>query len=201
MELEEMKTLWSNLSKEVDQQKILTDSLIVEMTKERFKSKLNKIAIPEVIGTIICFAMALFIIINLNKMDTWYLKASGLFTISYLIVLPILSLQTVYKMKHINVGQQNYKETLLNYTKYKKRYILIQKSSIFFSILLVITSLPVSGKILSGKDIFLQNNVWYWYVPLMLIFLYFFYSWALNCLASITNSAEDLLKDIENTSK
>lgn len=201
MELEEMKSLWSNLSKEVEQQKILTDNLIMEMTKERFTSKMDKIAIPEIVGTLICFAMALFIIVNLNKLDTWYLMACGVFTVAYLILLPILSLQTLYKMRNINVSEHSYKGALINFAKYKKRYMVIQKSSVFFSILLLITTLPVSGKILSGKDIFMQNSVWYWYVPLMLVFLFFFYRWALKCLGSITNSAEGLLKDLENNIK
>lgn len=199
MELEEMKLLWSDLSKEVEQQKILTDNLIIEMTKERYKAKLNRIALPETIGSIICFAFALFIILNITKLEPWYLMACGLFTIVYLIALPILSLQTIYKMKHIDTSNHNFKEVLLSYAKYKKNYLLIQKASIFFSILLVITSLPVSGKILSNKDIFTQNNIWYWYVPLMLVFLFFFYKWALKCYTNISNSAESLLMELEKS--
>ena len=201
MELEEMKLHWTNLSKEVEQQKILTDNIIMEMTKERYVSKLSKITVPETLGAIICFAFALFIMINITKLEPWYLMACGIFTIIYLISLPILSLRTIYKMKNINNTEHNFKETLLNYAKYKKRYLLIQNSSIFFSLLLLVTSLPVSGKILSNKNLFMQNNVWYWYIPLMVVLLFFFYKWGLKCYTNITNSAESLLKDLEKNSR
>lgn len=201
MELEEMKSLWNSLSKEVEQQQILTDNLIIEMTKERFKSKLSKIAVFEKIGSVVCFTTALFILVNFAKLDTWYFIACGIFTILYLIFLPILSMQSLYKMKNISFSDNNYKETLISYSRGKRSYMLIQKSSIFFSFLLVFTSLPLMGKIISNKDIFLQSKIWYVYLPIMIIFLYFFSKWAIDCVDNITQSGEDLLKDLENDSK
>ncbi|MDY7395019.1 hypothetical protein UMM65_07185 [Aureibaculum sp. 2210JD6-5] len=201
MELEEMKSLWTNLSKEVEQQKILTDNLIMEMTKERFNSKLSKIAIPETIGAIMCIAFALFILINFNKLDTWYFITCGIFTVLYLILLPILSMQSLYKMKNISLDNKDYKETLMIYSRNKNRYMLIQKSSIYFSLLLIFTSMPLAGKIFNNKDIFLNSTIWYIYLPIMILFLFLFSRWAIKCVGNITQSGEELLNDLEKNSK
>ena len=58
MEFEEMKFLWEEMSGKIEQQKKLTDSLIIKMTKSDYKNKLMKIFIPEMIGSLICFADA-----------------------------------------------------------------------------------------------------------------------------------------------
>ena len=200
MELEEMKSLWSNLSKEVEQQKILTDNLIIEMTKERINSKLNKIALPEMIGALVCLAGALFILVNFSKLDTWYFITCGVFTISYLILLPIISLNSLFKMKNVSLDDTNYKQTLIKFSRNKKRYMMIQKSSIYFSLLLVFTAMPLAGKIINNKDIFIESNIWYIYLPIMLVFLFFFSRWGIKCVNNVTQSSEDLLKDLEKTS-
>ena len=62
MEFEEMKSLWEEMSGKIEQQKKLTDSLIIKMTKSDYKNKIMKIFIPELIGALICFANALYIL-------------------------------------------------------------------------------------------------------------------------------------------
>ncbi|RKM87681.1 hypothetical protein D7036_24890, partial [Aquimarina sp. BL5] len=59
MELEEMKEVWSEISGQLEKQKKLTDKMIIMMTQEQYRKKWNKIAYPEILGTIICFGMAL----------------------------------------------------------------------------------------------------------------------------------------------
>ncbi len=41
MELEEMKTLWEEMSLKVEKQQIVTDQLIMEMTQQKYKNKFN----------------------------------------------------------------------------------------------------------------------------------------------------------------
>ena len=38
-----MKSLWNDMSQKVDQQKVLTDKLIIDMTQERYENKLRQI--------------------------------------------------------------------------------------------------------------------------------------------------------------
>ena len=70
MELEELRNEWQEMSKEIEKQKILTDKLIIDMTQKKYKNKLNSISIPETIGTVICFAAAIYIFINFSHLGS-----------------------------------------------------------------------------------------------------------------------------------
>ena len=197
MELEEMKTLWEEMSKEMEKQKILTNKLIIKMTQERYNSRLRKISVPETVGAVICFTIVLFIIFNFGKLDTWYLMVGGIFIITYLLVLPVFVLKSIYKMQNINVSKKNFKQTLIDFTQGKKRFFLIQKIGIYLNFILIIISLPVAGKLMDGKDIFMDSNVWFWYIPVMVLFLILFSRWGYRHYSKTTTSAENLLKELE----
>ena len=197
MELEEMKILWEEMSQDLEQQKNLTDKIIIDMTNERFKNKMRSISGPETMGAIICLGTALYLAINFGKLDTWYLLLSGVFTLGFLTLLPFFSLRSIYKMRHINLADGNVKQTLLNFSKAKSQFLLIQKLGVIFSFVLVITSLPVASKIMNDTDIFTKPEVLFWYIPAGFIFLFFFGRWGYNCYVGITNSAENLLKELE----
>ena len=89
MDLEEIQTIWSEMSDQLEQQKKLTNELIMKMTQERYRTKFDKITFYESIGAVICFLAAIYFLVNINKLDTWYLLACGIFTIAFLILLPI----------------------------------------------------------------------------------------------------------------
>ena len=197
MELDEMKLLWEEMSQDLDNQKKLTDKIIIEMTNERYLNKMRSISGPETIGGIVCFGMALFLLFNFGKLDTWYLILSGVFTLGFLTLLPFFSLRSIYIMRHINMADGNMKETLLDFSKARNQFLLIQRLGVILSFVLVITSLPVASKILNGTDIFTKPAVLSWYIPAGFIFLFFFGRWGYNCYVNITNSAENLLKELE----
>ena len=89
MELEELQSAWTKMSDELDQQKKLTNKIILDMTKQKYQNKFTTITKYESLGALVCFAIALFVIFNFNKLDTWYLQACGAFTLLFLIVLPV----------------------------------------------------------------------------------------------------------------
>ena len=135
MELEELRNEWQEMSKEIEKQKILTDKLIIDMTQKKYKNKLNSISIPETIGTVICFAAAIYIFINFSLLDSWYMQLSGIFTALFCIVLPILSLKSIFGMQKINISTSNYKQSLERFALNKKRFALIQKVSFYLNLI------------------------------------------------------------------
>ncbi len=197
MELDEMKNQWDVMSKEIEKQKLLTDKLIMDMTQERYNNKLRSISIPETLGTIICFATAIYIIMNLSKLDTWYLLFSGIFMAAFCVVLPILSLKSIKGMQQINIKKDSYKQALLKFAKSRKQFMYVQKVSFYLSFILMVVSLPVAGKLMKNKDLFLESKGWLWYLPLGLIFLYFFSKWLFKRYKRTTGIAENLLKELE----
>jgi len=200
MELEEMQATWSQMSDRLDNQKKLTDKLIMKMTKERYKNKIGILSKYEGMGAVICFIAAILLILRFSELNTWYLLASGIFTVCYLIVLPVVVLRSINSMKNIDLTNNTYKETLIAYAKKKKRFLLTQKVGIYLNFILLAVSLPVVVKVFKGKDIFITNiNLMYWYIPIMTVFLILFSIWGYGKYKKVTASATYIMEELEDT--
>jgi len=197
MELEELKNEWQEMSKEIENQKILTDKLIIDMTQEKFNKRLSSISIPESVGAIICAFMALYIIFNFYKLDIWYLEVCGALSIAYLILLPFYVLKSIKGMKKINIAVNSLKQTILDFSKRKNQFWFAQRIGFYLNFLFIIAILPVFGKLFKDKDLFLSAKLWYWYIPAMFVFLIVFSIWGLKHYKKATTDAENLLKDLE----
>lgn len=198
MKLEEMQEIWSEMSHQIEEQKTITNDLIMKMTKNQYHRKFDKLTFYESIGSVICFIMAIFILINFKDLNTWYLFSSGLFTVVFLIVLPILTLGSIGRLKRIDVSRSNLKEMIIKYKKYKGQLLLIQRLGIYLSFLLMFTVLPVFSKIMKGKDLFIENHsLLLVYMLVMSVFLLLFSRWGYKCYQNITKSAEDVLKELD----
>ncbi|MGB5370224.1 MAG: hypothetical protein WBN18_07320 [Flavobacteriaceae bacterium] len=197
MELEEIQATWAQMGEKLEHQKKLTDKIILQMTQQRYRAKFSKISIYESIGAAICYVMAFYILVHFGKLDTWYLVLSGIFTVLFLFILPFLVLRSLVNLQGINVANSNYKETLVNFTKAKDRLLWLQRLGIYLNFLLLFSILPVFGKIMGNKDIFMTDSTWVWYVIGMGIFLVFFSKWGYGCYKSITKTAENILQEME----
>ncbi len=93
MDIEELQTTWTQMSEELEKQKKLTNEIILKMTQQEYKSRLDKVTIPEKLGTLVSYAAAIFILFNFNALDTVLLKTCGFITLVIIIVLPYLSLK------------------------------------------------------------------------------------------------------------
>jgi hypothetical protein len=197
MELEEMKSLWEDMSQKVDQQKILTDELILDLTKERFENRMRSISVPETLSAFICFTAVIYLISNFNLLDVWYLQLTGVLTIIACIVLPILSLKSIKRMKAIDISKSTYKESLFNYAKDKARFMKLQKISFYTSFIVLILAVISFGKIMKGIDIFTMTEKLNWLVPSGIGILYIFSQWVLKKYKTATDSAHNILKELK----
>ena len=195
MELEEMKNLWQEMSAEVEKQKKLTDSLIIKMTQMHYKNKLNKILIPEAAGTLIAFAAAIFILTNIEKLNTPLLLGCGIISVLVLVLMPILSINSVLRMKYLNVSANNYKESLLEYSEAKMRFVSIQKLSFVFGSILMVTILPVMCQLVGKPYALKTNEIWYSYV-IAFPFFFWFARWVFKCYVKSAVGAENILKEL-----
>lgn len=199
MEIEEIQATWSQLSNELERQKKLTNKIILNMTQERYSNKFRTISLYESIGAIICFAVSIYILFNFNELDTWYLMACGIITLAFLLVMPVLVLKALKRIKNIKIQENSYKETLVNYERAKKNLLVLQQFGIYASFPLMIVVAAVFSKIGSGEDFFMIAHEMPVYVAIgvAVIFLYFFTRWGYKCYKGITNSAEEILKELE----
>lgn len=199
MELEEIKTLWGEMSAELEKQKKLASSLIISITEAGYQKKINRIMIPEIIGSLICIAAMLFIVVNFSELNTWYLQACGIITVLILIVLPILSIKAIAGLRSVDIMHHNYRQSLTAYAKGKKQFVWMQKLGFMLGAVLLLVLLPVVGQLMDGKDLFKITRIWLWYC----IAFPFFYSlskWIFKSYMKTVDDAENLLKDLATDS-
>lgn len=198
MEIEELKNTWQQMSSQIEKQKELNNKMILDMTKLKFSNKIKTIANFEGLGAIILFITLCYFIFNIKAFDTLPLQICAFVSISIMTILPILSLSTIYRMNSINLSNTNQKSTLIEFTKRRSQFLLVQKWGIGLSAIFMFTIMPLAMKLGSGKDFFADgNNNILWFAPIGIILLLLFARWGYNCYSKITNDAANLLNDLE----
>ena len=196
MDLDEMKALWQDMSSKLEQQQKLTDKIIIKMTQDKYRDKIGRISLREIPGSIFCFIVAAYLLFYFGDLSTWYLQVCGAFTIAFYLIIPLLSLNAIAKMRGINISENTYNQTLLEFTQARSHFLFVQKLALGLGFVLVFASLPVFANIISGKDMFLDPSSWIW-IAIMLVFLFFFGRWGYGHYERITNKAESILKEME----
>ncbi|MBP6025142.1 hypothetical protein [Ferruginibacter sp.] len=198
MELDELKSSWETLSRKMEKQQQLNAKLIEQMTNQNYKHRLNNIARPEFIGSIICFIFAIALVYNFNTLNTLLLQICGGFSILFLILLPLLSLRSIRGLQTINMTLSTYKNTLKEFAIQKIRFQKIQKLNVFLSFIFIISFAPVSVKLIAGKDISQNITLWLTVLPANVIVLFFVSRWVLKHYNNTLKKAEELLTEIES---
>lgn len=196
MELHEMQAAWQQMSKKIEKQQQLTDHLIMEMTQQKYKAKYQKLNTFETVGGVICYIFATYLLLNFDKLDTWYLQACGIFGIAILVVLPLLTLSAIAGLQKLSLTDKTQKVLLQEFAKRKKRFMNLQQLSLAVTPLFMVVALPIMSKILNGKDLFVESDILFWYIPIGAVLLFFFYRWVFKCYRSINASAAKTLEEL-----
>ncbi len=199
MDIEELQATWTQMGEELDKQKRLTSEIIMKMTQKEYKSRLDKIMIPEKLGTLVSYAAAIFILSKFNVLDTVLLQVCGFVTLVILIVLPYLSLRYLKRMRNLDIANISYKDGIVAFTKSKRQFQKLLRVSAYLGFVLMLIILPVTTKLFNGEDIFAQgqDNSWLWYLPLGIGFYYFFTRKVISSYSGTIKKAGDLLKELE----
>ena len=197
MELEELQSVWSEMSMQLENQKKLTHKLIMDMTQEKYNRKFQKFVHYEGLGAIVCIGAAIWLLLNLHRLDTWYFMAMGLLALAFLVGLPVLVLLALRNIKNIRLADGTYSQTLLAYARAKNKLLYVQRLGIRLGYIFALISLPLSAKLMNDKDVFQEGLAWLWFLPAFLLFIFLFSRWGYRCYVGATNSAEQLLRDLE----
>jgi hypothetical protein len=195
MQLEEMKELWSQLNAEVEKQKIITHTLVTGIARSRYRHKLNTIFVPEAAGALVCLALLVYTLINVQQLTPWYLLVCGITSIITLLLLCIASITGMRALRAVNVAGQNCKQVLAAYAHGKQRFVLMQRISFYLSAVLLVACMPVMGKLMAGKDFFKQTSLWVFYAIAFPVF-YGLAHWVFKKYKKIVTDAEGVLKDL-----
>jgi hypothetical protein len=197
MELEEMKSLWTEMSASIEKQQKTSDALLLQMTKGNYRRKLNKIWIPEAVGIFVCFIALIYLLFNFHQLNTWYLLSCGVVSAIILVLLSSLSARAVYKLHDLDISASSYKETLLAYSKAKIEFVWVQKLNFLLGSILMLTILPLMAQLIAGVDLFKATRLWYWYI-IGFPFFYYFAVWVFKSYVKITNEAGNILKELQD---
>ena len=196
MELDDYKNTWDEMGEKVEEKQIFNPKLLNKMSKSKFDSKLKKIAIPEIIASIICFGSAIYIGFQFNVLNTVLFKFVGVALILLFILLPAISLHSVQQLyKSVDINK-SYADTLKEFAVQKMKFYKLQKLNIALSYpllaLLMILITKLFGKHTNDENAyFMIFGFCFGYVVLL-----FFSEWVFKKYNRIIRQTEDLLNEL-----
>ena len=195
MELDDLKSIWQNEGN-ANTQNNLTTLIIDKMTQEKYRSKIKKITLPEIIGSSICVTAAGFIALNFNKLDTIALQAVG---VASIIILLIISVLSVLSLQRLNVRKdltKPYAEILKIFAAQKIAFYKLQKINIILCYLLMVTIIVLLPKLFGGKDITEYKYFWLFAFSTGYIFLLLLSKFVSKFYKKTLQQSEELLREL-----
>lgn len=197
MELEELKSKWVAMSRRVEDQEYKTNQLLEKMTREKYKSRINKIGNSEYFGTIICYIGAAYLIMNFTKLEDTLMQIFAIISIGLLFVLPVISLKSLRALKNVNVASKTYLQAIEDFAKRKVRFQRLQKLNVSLALFLMLVAIPVLSEI-QGKDFAQVPNFWTLVFPISIAAFLVFAMWVLKYYNNVLLETEKILTDINN---
>ncbi len=195
MEIKELKEIWNDMNEPILQQQKLNSNIIMEMTKQRYHQRIQSISDKEKIGAVLCFIIVGFLVYILKDQDTWYLMTCTITCIIFYLILPILSLKTLTDLNRLNFNEFDVKSMLIEFRKRKQRFLRVQQLGILLGLFILFIFLPPVIKSVDNKDIFIERDIWIWYVPISIIALSIFARWGYLYYKRMVESAQDILEE------
>ena len=195
MELDDLKNTWQNESNAATQNN-LTTLIIDKMTQEKYHSKIKKITLPEIIGSIICAIAAGFIALNFNKLDTVVLQFVGVASIIILLLISLLSFLSLQRLNMKKDLNKPYAETLKIFVTQKLAFYKLQKINIILCYLLMVTVIILLPKIFGNKDITEYKYFWLFAFSTGYIFLFLLSKFVSKFYKKTLQHTEELLKEL-----
>ncbi|MDR7127797.1 hypothetical protein J2X69_000125 [Algoriphagus sp. 4150] len=197
MELDEMKTLWADVSLRMEKQDKIQKELLIDITRQKFRNKLDYVRIPEIIGALFCVGYAMYVLSHFSDFELWYNQLFALISVFILLALPVASLSVIKGMRTLRIDSESPAAILDKFTKNKIRFEKVQRHSMIFGGILMITILPPLAE-LRGSVAKISNPLfWIIYIPICLGLMFFLSRWVLKKYKRVIDSSEKMLKELE----
>jgi hypothetical protein len=197
MELEDLKASWEEVGEKIEKQLILNTKIIEKMTHQNYRRRLNKIAYPEIVGSLVCLGTAVRLIVVFDRFNTPGLRLFAGLSVLLLIVLPIVSLQSLRGLTGIDIGRSAYADLLDRFTTRKIRFLRLHRLNAVLASLFMISFLPTAVRLFSVKDITGRTSFWLVQLPLCLLFQVLFSIWVFRHYQRILKDAHEQLSDLD----
>jgi hypothetical protein len=197
MELDEMKSLWEDLSVKVEKQEKIQKEILMEMTQKKYRQKIGHIAFSEILGSIICFACAVYFIYKFPALQNPINQVLMVFNILVVTVLPIFSLKSIWQLNQLDLGVSSPSEVMEKFKRNKQRFWKVQKYGLYLSGLFLLSVLPPLAE-LAGEQSMVQKS-WFWwgYVPFGFVFLFFFTRFVMKKYQGSLKDSEHVIQNMD----
>ena len=157
MELEDLKANWEILSREMDQQKRITNDLVMQLARQKVNKGIKPLIYIEAIGGIcLCLILSGFILINFAELGSIVLKVFGVASIGIFIIGSYFSVQFIKRSLKVNLLENTVSETTEAFEKLERLMAQNKRFSAWLMPFTVAFFLPVTLKLISGVDPFHQ---------------------------------------------
>ncbi|TXE13314.1 hypothetical protein [Algoriphagus aquimarinus] len=197
MELDEMKSLWADLSLQVEKQDKIQKELLMEITKQKFRSSLNSVRIPEILGSIVCAGYAMYFLSRFSDFEIWYNQVFALVNIFIMIALPVASLTAIKGMRSVRIDLEAPAVILEKFNKSKIRFWKVQRYGMILGAVLLFTLIPPLTE-LNGSIEKIQNpTFWMIYIPSGLLFIFLLTRFVYKKYKGTIEASEKMLRQID----
>lgn len=197
MELDEMKSLWADLSLQVEKQDKIQKEILLQITKQKFRDKMNRIRIPEILGSLVCVGYAMYFLSHFSDLELWYNQVFAMVTILIMIALPTASLTAIKGMQNIRIDSEKPAVLLEKFIQNKVRFWKVQQYGVFFGAIVMVTILPPLSELNDSLSAISTPIFWMIYIPLGLVFLLIFSRWLLKKYKRVIESSEKMLQELD----
>ncbi|MEO6357639.1 MAG: hypothetical protein ABIO56_13480 [Ferruginibacter sp.] len=196
MELDDLKNTWNNLNNQVTLNQNFNIKQFDKMNKLKFQSSLNKILLPEIIGTIVCVGFAIYIGYHFEKLDTITYQIIGIVTILLLLILSVISLMSILPLYKVADLNKSYSETLMDFATKKISFRKLQKLNLLLSYLLLVAVILLSTRLFGRNEITDSKYFFVFTFSFAFSFFLIFTKWVIKNYKKSIRKTEDLLKEL-----
>jgi hypothetical protein len=196
MELDDLKNTWNEMDIQVEEKQYLTLNTVDKMSNRKFYSKLYKIILPEIFGSLICIVSAFYIGFNFDKLNGLFYQIIGVLGISIFVIVTVISLISLQHLNKVGDVGKPYVDTLKDFVIQKIKFHKLQKLNLQFSypqLVIVVLLLP---KLFSKNG--MSESVYFYTFSFSccFIFLLFFSKWVMKNYNRTIRQTEDLLREL-----
>lgn len=148
-----MKSVWSDLTQELEEQKKLTRDLILKMTQEKSSSRLGRIIKAEGLGITITGVFMIYLAFNFSRLQHWTGIVGG---IGLFIILALgihFAIRIIVHARSIDLLNNSYTEVIKRFDNFKKLLRTYKKLSIWTSGLSALFVMPVMTELFLDKNL------------------------------------------------
>lgn len=154
MDLDQMKEVWQDFSTQLDEQKRVTEALVLEMIAQKSASRFNRMVYAEGLGIILSGLMCLYILLHFHELEFLPNQLSAIGTILVMLLSIVFGYRIISAIRSINIIGDTYSTTASKFKRFKKIMGTYKRVSIGIYVVLPLIMLPVVTKLLGGKDLF-----------------------------------------------